>query len=806
MSFLTEVHYGMRVLSKNRGFTGIALSTLAVCIAANAAIFSMVDAIALRPYPFKDLNHIVGLSETIPKVSVERYAVSAGNFFDWKQQNHVFDRMEAYKPWGVTLTGTSEGEQVQGYLVSSGFFPLLGLPPLKGRVFAEQGDENEKNQVVVSHGFWQRRLGADRNVVGSHINLDGLGYTVVGVMPGEFDFPTNAEIWAPWVTTPADENERAKHELGVVARLKIGATVSQAQAEMNNIGQRLAREYPLSNTGRAVDVTLLREIADPYARRFMAVLMGAVAFLLLLACANVANLQLARGAVRRKEMALRIAIGAGRARIVGQLVTEGLLLALLGGVLGLPLAVWALSIIKGSMPQLVAEHVPSLMRAHPDVRMLGFAFAAAVLTGIASSLPVALQASPERLSEALKESGRGPVSSGRYRMRSVLVISEIGFAIVLLIGGGLMANGFRHLAALKQGFDPTHVLTFNSALRESQYGESYQVANFYKEMLRRLTAIREIRAAAVISELPALGDSRNSSIIIEGQVIGAPDRPLLAEVRVTSENYFRTMAIPIREGRAFTSYDTADNAPVALVSISAARRFWPRQDAVGRRLKLTSPDFNTPWLTVVGVVGDVNQFFLDSEVRPTVYVPYLQQPIRALAFVIRSEASFEPIAFEVRAAARSVDPAQRAYNLQSLSRFFAELSRAVGVMAALMGTFATIALALSAAGVYAVMAYSVVQRTQEIGIRMALGAAPKDIWKLVVRNALSLVGIGLAVGLPAALALSRVMAHVLSGVVALDPFVFVSFTSLLAMIALLASYIPARRATMVDPLVALRLD
>ena len=806
MNFLSEVRYGMRVLSKNRGFAAVAVSTLAVCIAANAAIFSMVDAIALRPYPFKDLNQIVGLSETIPKVSAERYAVSAGNFFDWRQQNHVLDRMEAYKPWNAALTRSGEAEQVQGYLVSSGFFPLLGLPPLKGRVFSGKEDENEKNEVVVSYGFWQRRLGADPNVVGKPISLNGLTYTVIGVMPGEFDFPTSAEIWAPWVTTPADENERAKHELGVIARLKTASTVSQAQAEMNNIGERLAREYPLSNAGRGVDVTLLRETADPYARRFVAVLMGAVAFLLLLACANVANLQLARGAVRRKEMALRVAMGASRVRIARQLVTEGLLLSLLGGVLGLPLAVWALSIIKGSMPQLVASHLPSLMHTRPDVRMLAFAFAAAILTGIASSLPVALQASPERLGETLKESGRGPVGSGRYRMRSVLVISEIGFAIVLLIGAGLMANGFRHLAALNQGFDPTHVVTFNSALRESQYRESYQVANFYKEMLRRLTAIPEIQSAAVISELPALGDSRNSSVIIEGQVIGTPDRPLLAEVRVTSEDYFRTMAIPIREGRAFTSQDTSDHMPVALVSMSAARRFWPGQNAVGRRLKLTSPDFNAPWLTVAGVVGDVNQFFLDSEVRPTIYLPYLQQPIRALTFVIRSEAPFEPMALEVRAAARSVDPAQRAYNLQSLSRFFTDLAGAIGVMAALMGTFATIALVLSAAGVYAVMAYSVVQRTQEIGIRMALGAAPKDIWKLVVRNALSLVGIGLAVGLPAALGLSRVMAHVLSGVVALDPIICVGFTSLLAMIALLASYIPARRATMVDPLVALRLD
>jgi predicted permease len=391
-------------------------------------------------------------------------------------------------------------------------------------------------------------------------------------------------------------------------------------------------------------------------------------------------------------------------------------------------------------------------------------------------------------------------------MRSTLVSCEIGFSVVLLIGAGLMVKGFRYLTVTKQGFDPTNVLTFNMALSESKYRESYQLTNSYQETLRRLSALSEIQSVGVISELPALGDSRISPVIIEGQAMAAPDRPLLAEVRVTSEDYFSTLTIPILAGRAFASYDSADALPVGMISKTAAQRFWPGQNPVGRRLRLSVAGLNTPWLTIVGIVGDVNYFIMDSDVRPTVYVPYLQQPIRALNFVMRSGAPLDRTAEEVRAVVRNVDSSQRAYDLQSLSRFFADLSGGVGVVAALMAVIAMIALALSAAGVYSVMAYSVIQRTQEIGIRMALGAQPKDVWKPLVGNAFRLVGIGLGFGLPAALGLSYVMASILSGVVALDAITFVGLASVLAAIAALASYIPARRATTVDPLVALRSE
>lgn len=805
MNFLNEVRYGIRVLLKSPSFTAIAALTLAVCIAANAAIFSMASA-AFRPYPFRELDRLMAVSETIPQVSAERYDVSAGNFFDWKSRTHTLEPMEAYKAWSATLTGRDEAKQVQGYLVSPGFFSLLGVAPMKGRVFSGTENESERNQLVVSYRFWQQRLASDPGVLGRVVSVNGLGYTVIGVMPKEFEFPMYAELWSAWMPMPAERNERVERELGVVAQLKPGFAISQAQAEMNQVAKRLSRDYPLSNAARGVDVRRLSETADPYARRFMAVLLGAVSFLLLLACANIANLQLARGATRRKEMAVRVAMGGSRARIARQVLTEGFLLSLLGAGLSLPLASAALGIIKANIPQVVARNAPYLMHVQLDGRMLAFVLGVVVLTTIASTLPVALQASPERLAETLKESGRGSLGFGRSRARSALVISELAFAIVLLIGAGLMVNGFRHLASTKSGVDVTHVLTFHVSLPETEYAGGGQVASFYKEALRRLNAIPEIQSAAVISELPALGDSRSSPVVIEGQAVDGRERPLLAEVRVTSEEYFRSLGIPVREGRGFTSHDTGENLPVAVMSAGAAARFWPGQDVIGRRLRLNSAEMPGGWLTVVGIVGDVNHFFLDTEVRPTVYVSYLQRPVRGLNFVIRSQAPFEVAAPEIRQAVRSVDGKQRAYDLQNLKRFFTELSAAVGIMASLMSAFAFIALGLSAAGVYALMAYSVAQRRQEIGIRMALGAEPRDVLKLVVVNAMKLTAIGLVIAVPAALALSRAMIAAMSGIVALDFPTSAGFAAIPAAMALFAAYMPARRASMIDPLRALRQE
>jgi putative ABC transport system permease protein len=806
MSLWSDVCYALRVLSKNRSFTAVAVLTLVVSIGANTAIFSMADAIVFHPYPFQDLDRIAALWETIPAVSAELYAVSPGDYFDWKEQSRAFAGMAAYRSWDATLTGAHDPQRVRGVLVSTGFFPLLSLPAAKGRFFSGELAPSERNQVVISYGFWQQRLGSDPHVLGTPLELNGLTYAVIGVMPKEMDFPMYAEVWAPWIATPEEKADRIHRDLSVIARFQPRASLSTARAEMNHLAARLARQYPLTNAGRAVGVMLLRESVDDYAGRFMVVVTGAVAFLLLLACANVANLQLARGAVRRREMALRIALGASRARIARQLITEGIVLSSCGAGLGLPLAVWGLKVIKANIPQLVSRHLPGLLSVGLDARMLVLTLAAAALTGIVFTLPAAIQACTESLAATLKEGGRGTQAPGRRRTRSVLVIAEIGVSIVLLVGAGLMVKGFRNLATMKPGFEPRDVVTFTVALPGEKYRESYQRVNFYSEMLRRLGDISGVDSAAVISELPALADSRTSTISIEGQPAASPDRPLVAEVRITSEDYFQTMNIPVLNGRPFLSQDNAGGLPVAVISKTAARRFWPGQNALGQRVRLASTELNTNWLTIVGIVGDVNHFLLDNEVRPTFYLPYRQQPLRSLDLVLRTRAPLDQTAIAVRAAGRAVDPAQPIYDLERVGKFFEDLAGGVGVIAALLGVFAVVALILAAAGIYAVMAYAAAQRTQEIGIRMALGARPEDVWRLIIGNALRLVGIGLGLGLPVALALSAAVSSSLPGVIALDPLTFAGFSILLAAVALLASFIPSRRATRVDPVAALRAE
>jgi putative ABC transport system permease protein len=799
-----DIHYALRVLAKNRSFTAVVVFALALGIGANTAIFSMADAIMFHPYSFRDLGHIVALSETIPAVGPERYGVSAGNYFDWKEQNHVFDQMAATEPWGVTLTTADGSRRVRASLVSPEFFPMLGAQPIEGRLLSPEN--RERNEVLVSYGFWQQRLGRDPRPVGKLLELNGLSYTIAGVMGKEFDFPMFTEIWSPWIVTPETSRERIKHDLQVIAHLKSGVSLTQAHAEMRTIGMRLSREYPLSNTGRGVDVMLLRDTVDEYAVRFMSVVTAAVLFLLLLACANVANLQLARGASRQAEMALRMALGASRWRIVRQLLIEGTILSSLGAILGLPLALWGLTVIKANVPALIARHLPGLGYAQLDGRMLTITLVAALLTGIAFTIPAAAQACSERLHGTLKEGGRGSLASGRRTMRSALVVSEIILAVALLIGAGLMVKGFHNLAAVNPGFNPSNVLIFGVTLPESKYPENYQVSNFYSEMLRRLQAVSGMHSPAIISDLPALDVTRSSSILIEGETAPSPDRPLLAEARVASEDYLQTFGVPIVKGRSLSNQDSANSQPVAVISQTAARRFWPGQNPLGRRVKLTSRELTTPWLTVVGVAGDVKHFILSSEVRPTIYLSYLQQPVRSFYAVFRTTAKLDRTAMDVRAAVRSMDGTLPVPDIEEINRSFADLAAGVGVVAGLLGAFAGVALVLAAAGIYAVMSYSVAQRTREIGIRMALGARPQDVLRLIVGNALRLVAIGLSIGCLVAYALSRGMSSALPGVVDLDPFTFAGFAILITAIALAASLIPSRRATKVDPLLALRSE
>jgi predicted permease len=798
-----DIEIGIRSLVKGRSFTLIAIVVLSLAIGANTAIFSMVDAILYRPFPFKDLSRLVAVYDTIPKVSPQRYRVSPANYLDWQRENHVFEKMVAFKPAELSLTSADGPERVIGSIVSPDFFSVLGMKAETGRTFSEHGAQVDPNQIVVSYGFWRERLAADPNVVGRRVTLDGLGYTVIGVMPEEFDYPLSTQVWTPWIVSPEDKNQRSRQEFGIVARMKSGVKLAQAQAEMAILGKQLESRYPAVNKGHNIQLVAIRETADPYAPKFITIVMGAAAFLLLLACANVANLQLARGMARKKEMAIRVAMGASPTQLARLLLTEGVLLASIGAALGFPFAVWALSVIRAAIPPTVAEVIPSVMHSTVDSRMLFFTIGVAIITGISFSLPAALQFSPARLQESLRDAGKGAAPSGRRRIGEVLVISEIAFAVILLIGAGLMLRGFQNLANIKQGFTANEVVTFDVGMSPSKYPEDSQIVNFYKETLRRLSAVPGVKAAGLTSDLPALGESRSSPILIEGQAGSPSDRPWFTEVRVVSQDYFRSLEIPVREGRSFSDGDDPRNMPVAIVSRSAAERFWPDHNVIGQRLKLTSAALNTSWLTVVGVVGDVNYFFLDKEVRPTVYVPYLQRPRRALHFLVLSNVQSESTSSGIRAAVLATDSTQRVYGLKTVNSFYSDLTGGVGVVAGLMETFALLALILSAVGIFALMAYSVAQRTHDIGIRMALGAQRWDIGYLVLSNALKLIVVGLLLGIPGAVALSFVMSSVLPALVILEPLTFVAFVLLLASVALIACYLPLRRATKVEPMIAL---
>lgn len=767
----------------------------------------MADAILNRAFPFPEPDTIVTIWETVPRVAAERHAVSPANYFDWLDQCHGFSQLAAYQPWEASVTGTTYLEPVEAYRVSPAFFSLLRVSAIGGYVLHE-GDTAATHQIVVSHGFWAARMGSDPNFLGESVQLNGSAYTVVGVMPDQFDFPMYAEIWAPWNPPPDERKQRAQGSLGVLARLKPGISLSRAQAEMSTIAAGLALRYPAENAGRGVSVTLLRDSAvGPYARAFTALMTTAVTFLLLLACANVANLQLARGAARRKEMALRAALGASRSRLVGYLLTEGVLLSSMSAILGLPLAGAGVVLFRGSIPDLVSRRLRGLTNMQLDSHMLAWACAAALITGVAFSIPAALQIISGRLSAILNESGRGSAAPISRRIQSGLVVSEVVLAVVLLIGADLMVNGFHTLAALKAGFETRNVMVFTVHAPESRYRPDSEVVDFYQRALRSLGTIPDLQSVAAISELPALGLSRSVPVDIEGQGRSSNQQALFSEMRVVSEDCFRTLAIPISAGRSFGTQDRGGTLPVAVISKAAARRFWFGKDPLGHRFRIVSRQTNTPWLTIVGIAGDVNHFLLDREVRPTVYVPYTQHPIRTLSVVMKTVVPpSKETALAVRETMRAVDPAQPLYNLDNLGRVFSDVAGAVGAVAALLTALAVVALALSGAGIYAAIAYWVSRQAREIGIRMALGARPHDVRWMVVGKALRLIMIALAIGLPAALALGRVTSSRLSGVITLAPLQFVLCGMFMLAIAILASLVPANRAASVDPIVALRHD
>ena len=797
-SLCQDLRYGLRGLAKNPGFTLVAVLTLALGIGANSAIFSVVNAVLLRPLPYREPERIV------TALRGGWFPIAPANFLDWRAQQSAFEQIGAAQAWGPTLTGRERPEQVGALQVTSDLFSVLGVSPALGRTFLPGEDQPGAGKVVVlSHHLWQRRFGGDPALVGQTITLNGDGYTVVGVMPAGFQFApfwvTNAELFAPLNLGPR-AGDRAGQSLRVFARLKEGVTREQAQAEMNAISRRLEQQYPETNKNSDIRIDPLHEKVAGKVRPALLVLLGAVSFVLLIACANVANLLLARSAARRKEIAVRAALGAGRVRLIRQLLTESMLLGLAGGGLGLLLAGWGINLLVALSP----ANLPRVETISLDLRVAGFTLAVALATGLIFGLAPALQASKLDLNEALKEGGRGSTEGlRRNRVRGALVVAEVALALVLLIGAGLMIRSFRRLQAVDAGFDPRRVLTLTVQTSGPKYATGAQRAAFFDQLLPRLAALPGVASASAINHLPLAGDTWTLGFAVEGRPAPAPGERQGAVYRIVRPGYFRTMGMTVLNGRDFTDQDRAGAPGVAMINETFARSVWPNEDPIGKRIRVNDDGPNPR--EVIGVVKDAKQSEWTADARREVYLSHLQTPTPSyLTLVLRAAGEPLGLAAAVQREVWSIDQDLPVAKVASLEQVVADAVGQPRFNLLLLNLFAAVALALAAVGIYGVMAYSVAQRTHEIGIRLALGARAGDVLKLVVGQGLILTLIGLAIGLGAAFGLTRLMESLLYGVSATDPATFIAIPLLLAGVALFASYLPARRAMKVDPMTALR--
>jgi putative ABC transport system permease protein len=803
-NLLQDLRYGSRMLIKHRAATVIAVVTLALGIGANTAIFSVVNSVLLRPLPYPNAERLMTIWEDhrARNGPVNEWTSPPG-FEDWRDQAKSFDHVVAFQGWQPTLTGQGDPEQLVGALVSHDTFAMLGVTPALGRSFRPEEDrQGVEGVVMISHKLWRRRFGADPSLVGKKISLDGVSREVVGVMPAGFKFPiiAGADIWRPIRPAFGPGCQRGCITVRVMARLKSDATEARARAELNSIAARIEQQFPDTNTKVGATLVPLHEVLVGPVKTQMQALLAAVGFVLLIACANVANLLLARSATREKEIAIRASLGAGRWRIARQLLSESLLLAVVGGAMGLLLAYWLVDLLVSFSPQ----GTPRLDEIGIDRRVLGYTMAITILTGLLFGAAPVWQLFKVDLNQSLRDGGKGlQVARSGRRALSALVVAETALALTLLVGAGLLIRSFIRLQRVDPGFNPRNLLAAVVTLPQADYPERSQIAPFYSRLLERVRTLPGVRSAAAVSSLPLAGADSDAGFLIEGRPAPLPDQQPVAWISSVSQDYFRTMGMRLIAGREFTERDNENSPKVVIISEATARRHFPKEDPIGKRIGNGRPD---GWREIVGITADVKHFGLTQDARVSMFFPDRQRPSRQMFIVARTAADPLSLGPALRGVVAAMDKNLAVSNISAMEEVTAQSIGQERFTLLLLGLFSALALSLAAAGIYGVMSYAVAQRTHEIGVRVALGAQTRDMLKLVVTQGMALVLAGVGIGLASSLALTGFIRGLLFGVSATDPMTFAAISILLSVIALLACYLPARRATTVDPMVALRRE
>jgi putative ABC transport system permease protein len=800
-----DIRYALRNLLRRPTFTLIAVVTLALGIGANTAIFSAINALLLKPLPFPQLDRVVAVWDKLPSRGVMHNEVTVANYLDWQSQTQSFEQLALYRWWNANLTGIDPPERIQGFLVTANFLDVTGIKPILGRNFSAEENQPGKDQVaIITHSLWQRRFGGDPNILNKTITVNSIVRTVVGVMPERFNYPKGAEVYAPLSMTPELMKSRGSHGYYVIGRLKSGSSIEGAQAEIDNIMARLEQQFPETNKGWGS--TVFPIVADTVRMYDTAlwVMMAAVGFVLLIACANVANLMLARASGRQREIAVRTALGASRWRIIRQLLTESVIVALIGGGLGILIGFWGIDALRAGNPGDAAKYAAGWYQLGINSTVLLFTLGLSVVSGIVFGLAPALQVSKPNLNNSLKEGSRGTTGT-THRLRSSLVVFEVALSLMLLVGAGLLTRSFLSLLRTDPGFNPDNMLTMNLVLPVAKYKEEPARVAFYNDLVQRVKAQPGVESAALVNFLPLGGSNSSDSYLVEGEPEPAAGQEHGGRYRVATPDYFRTMEISIVRGRAFTEQDKAGAPPVVIVNETLARKHWPGVDPLGKRIRFYGPVEKAPWMEVVGVIKDVKHE-LNIPVEPEYYLPHAQDAWPGMVLVARTSVDPASLSAALRQQVWAIDKDQPVFDVKTMQEVRSTSVAIYSFSSVMLAIFAGVALVLAAVGIYGVMAFAVTQRTQEIGIRMALGARTADVLKLVVKHGMKLALLGMVIGLAGSWALTRFIEKLLVGVQPTDLLTFSLVSLCLLVAAFVACYLPARRATKVDPLVALRYE